>query len=355
MADDLGERTEMPTQRRLTEARGRGQVAKSQDLSAAIDLVGGLLLVIALSGVFAAGFAKVMQRVLSGEAPGDVVRAETLVDTIRWAAGEAASLAAPFLLLMAVVALIGQISQVGLLFTLYPVKPKLDRMNPISGIKRMFSRRNLVKTGVNAIKLAVVLAVICGLISMRARQIVSLPMLPVWMGVERAGLIIIEACIWLIALLVILGIIDYIFQRWQHKQDLKMTKHDVKDERRQMEGDPEMKAHRFKFAQQIALQRIQHAVPKADVVVSNPTHFAVALGYEAEAMRAPKVLAKGADFLALRIRQLAQMHGVPIVERPPLARALYAGVEVGQEIRPEHYEAVAEILAFVYRMEHRAA
>lgn len=355
MADDLGERTELPTPRRLTEARNRGQVAKSQDLSAAVDLIGGFLLIIALAGMLASGFAKVMQRVLAGEAPGDPVRAEALVDTIRWAAGEAAMMGIPFLLLMGLVAFIGQITQVGVLFTLYPLKPKGDRLNPIAGLKRMFSRRNLVKTLVNAIKLTLVLLVLSGVLYFQVTRLSSLPSLPLWMAVDQAARLIVELCLWLLLVLLVLGLIDYFYQKWQHQQDLKMTKHDVKDERRQMEGDPEMKAHRFRFAQQIAMQRIQNAVPKADVVVSNPTHYAVALGYDARTMHAPKVVAKGADFLALRIRQVARMHGVPVVERPPLARALYGGVEVGQEIRPEHYEAVAEILAFVYRMENRAA
>ena len=355
MADDLGERTEKPTTRRLSEARNRGQIAKSQDLSAAIDLIVGFLLILALSGMLASGFAKVMQRVLSGDAIGDPLTANEVKDTILWAMGEAAMLAIPFLLLMGAGALVAQVSQVGLLFTLYPLKPKPDKINPLAGLKRMVSRKNLVKTGVNAVKLILVLGVIVLVVSMQARRIVSLPMLPLWMVVEQSARMLAELCLWLLLVLLVLGIIDYVYQKWQHQQDLKMTKHDVKDERRQMEGDPEMKAHRFRFAQQIAMQRIQQAVPKADVVVANPTHFAVALGYESESMRAPRVVAKGADLMALRIRQVAQMHGVPVVERPPLARALFAGVEVGQEIRPEHYEAVAEILAFVYRMENRAA
>ncbi len=355
MAEDMGERTERPTTRRLSEARNRAQVAKSQDLSAAIDLICGFLLILALSGMLASGFAKVMQRVLSNEAIGDPLSADQVQDTFLWAMGEAAMLVVPFLLLMGAAALIGQVSQVGLLLTLYPLKPKGDRLNPLAGLKRMFSRKNLVKTGVNALKLCLVLLVIVAVVHVQSHRIVSLPLLPLWMAVEQSARLLVELCLWLLLVLLVLGIIDYVYQKWQHQQDLKMTKHDVKDERRQMEGDPEMKAHRFRFAQQIAMQRIQQAVPKADVVVSNPTHFAVALGYESDSMRAPRVLAKGADLMALRIRQVAQMHGVPVVERPPLARALFAGVEVGQEIRPEHYEAVAEILAFVYRMENRAA
>jgi flagellar biosynthetic protein FlhB len=157
----------------------------------------------------------------------------------------------------------------------------------------------------------------------------------------------------LAALLIVLAIIDYAFQRWKHEQDLKMSKQEVKEEMKRMEGDPLVKQRRARVARQLAMQRVAAAVPKADVVVTNPTHFAVALQYDTKSMRAPKVVAKGADFMAMRIRQIAAVHGIPIIERKPLARALYAGVEIGQEIPPEHYAAVAEILAYVYRLAGR--
>ncbi len=144
------------------------------------------------------------------------------------------------------------------------------------------------------------------------------------------------------------------FQRWQHKQDLKMTKHEVKEERKSMEGDPQLKGRRARMMQEIAQQKAQAEVPKADVVVTNPTHYSVALRYDAETMRAPRVVAKGVDHLALHIRHIARTHGVPIVERPPLARGLYFGVDAGREVPAEFYEAVAEVLAFVYRIEQDA-
>ena len=151
-------------------------------------------------------------------------------------------------------------------------------------------------------------------------------------------------------MLLLLGIIDFAYQRWKHAQDLKMTKQQVKDEMKQTEGDPDVKRRRMRMQQQIAMQRIAAAVPRADVVVTNPEHVSVAISYEAERMSAPIVVAKGADFVALRIRQIALANGVPIVERPPLARALYRQVAVGQEIPPDFYNAVAEILAYIYRL-----
>jgi len=160
--------------------------------------------------------------------------------------------------------------------------------------------------------------------------------------------------LWLAVILLLIGIIDWLYQRWQHKEDLKMTKQQVKDERRSMEGDPQVKGRRLRMMRDILVQQIQANVPVADVVVTNPTHFAVALRYDTETMRAPRVVAKGGDYMAQRIRLVAASAGVPIIERPPLARGLYFGTEVGQEISPVYYEAVAEILAYVYRLDNEA-
>ena len=259
------------------------------------------------------------------------------------------------MILVAVVAYASNVIQVGLLFTTEPIKPKLDKINPISGTKKLFSKRNLVKTFVNTGKLlaAGIVAILVG--ARHLEPLLSLPRLGVAQALYKIALICLEMAAWLLLLLLALAVIDLIYQRWQHIQDLKMTKQEVKDERRSVEGDPEVKKRRLRMAQEIALQRIQSAVPDADVVVTNPTHVSVAIKYDSETMRAPRVVAKGADYMALRIRTVARQTGVHIVERPPLARALYAATDVGQEISAEHYEAVAEILAYVYRLEGRAA
>jgi flagellar biosynthetic protein FlhB len=155
------------------------------------------------------------------------------------------------------------------------------------------------------------------------------------------------------AALVVLAIIDYMYQRWQHDRDMRMSKEEVKEEMRRMEGDPLVKQRRARVARQLAMQRLGTDVPKADVVVTNPTHFAIALRYDPQTMRAPKVVAKGADFMAMRIRQIAIANGVPLVERKELARGLYKAVDVGQEVPAEFYNTVAEILAYVYRLSGR--
>jgi flagellar biosynthesis protein FlhB len=353
MADDLGEKTELPSHRKLTEARDRGQVAKSQDLAAALDLIAGMILLVVFGGALARAMAGVMREVLGNPAetlnPRDI---GGLLVKLTW---ESIAVVTPVLGLLVVVAAASHIVQAGLVFTTHPLEPKFDKLNPITGVGRLFGRRNLVKSGVNVLKLFVVLGVAWLYIKSRLEQVAGLPALSTMEGAAVIGRLMIELAIWILALLLVLGAADFLFQRWQHTQDLKMTKEEVKDERRSMEGDPAVKGRRLRMMRDLAMQRINAAVPKADVIVTNPTHYSVAIQYDQGTMRAPRVVAKGVDHMAMRIRQVAMIHRVPIVERPPLARALYHEVEVGQEVSPEFYQAIAELLAYVYRLESQAA
>jgi flagellar biosynthesis protein FlhB len=355
MAEELGERTEHPTGRRLSEARSAGQVAKSQDLSSAVELLGGVLLVAICGGTAIAGLASILRRVLEGQAPGNALDPASIDALVLWIAAEGAKLAGPALLVMFAVSVLSNIVQVGWHVTSQPLAPKLDRLNPWAGLKRLFNARNLMKTGLNSLKLALVVVVAALIVRRDLPEIAALPALGLAPGMYKIGLLAGELVAWLLAIFLALGLADYAFQRWRHLQDLRMTKQEVKDERRNVEGDPDVKARRFRMAREIAMQRIRHSVPKADVIVTNPTHFSVALQYQSDRMGAPRVVAKGADELAFRIREIAVANGVPMVERPPLARGLYWGVEVGQEIRPQFYEAVAEVLAYVYRLKGKAA
>lgn len=355
MAEELGERTEQPTGRRLSEARTRGQVAKSQDLSSAIDLIGAVVLIAAFGGAALAGLGTLMRRVLEGEVAGNPLDPESLTPLVLWVAARGAWVAGPALLAMLLIACLAQYVQVGWLFTTQPLMPKFERLNPVGGLKKFVNLRNLVKTGVNVLKLGVVGVIGYLVIRGHLPGIAALPMLATAAAMYKMVLMGLELACWLLAVLLAIGLIDLAYQRWQHTKDLKMTRQEVKDERRSVEGDPEVKARRFRMARDIAMQRIQQAVPKADVIVTNPTHFSVAIKYDPSSMRAPKVVAKGADLLAFKIRHVGIAAGIPIVERPPLARGLYWSVKVGQEISPEFYEAVAEVLAYVYRIQGRAA
>ncbi len=353
MAEDLGEKTEMPSARRLREARGRGQVAKSQDLGSAIDLVGGFIALMILGGSIVAGLSGLLRYLLDDRNSGAAMDLSSLDGALRLTAVQLAVITGPFLLVMFAVSFFGQFVQVGWLFTLQPLQPKLDRLNPMSGLSRLFSRRNAMKTAVGVVKMSIIGTIGVLIVRSHTAEIASLSRLGAAAAFMLMGRILADLCIWMLAVMLVMGIVDFVYQRWQHTKDLKMTKQEVKDELRSMEGDVETKGRRLRMARQIALQRIRQSVPKADVVVTNPTHFAVALKYDADEMAAPKVVAKGADFMAFRIREIAAANGIPIVEKPPLARALYAEVDVGRAISPEFYEAVAEILAYVYRLEGR--
>jgi flagellar biosynthesis protein FlhB len=356
MAEELGERTELPTGRKLFEARQRGQIVKSADLSAALDLIGSLVLILVLGSGLVSGLAAIMRNLLQDNAaPGARLTTDSIAPTLVWTGWGALRAVGPLLVLLLLVSYLAQFLQVGWLITGQPLEPKLDRLNPVTGLKRLFSLRNLVKTTVNSLKLAVVGGVAFAVIGRDLPQVAALPLLPTAAAVALVGRLVLELAIWLLAVMLAIGLADWSYQRWQHSSDLRMTRQEVKDERRSMDGDPDVKARRLRMARDIAMQRMKQNVPKADVIVTNPTHFSVALQYDQATMRAPRLLAKGADFMAFRIREIAVASGVPIVERPPLARALFFGVEEGQEVPPEHYQAVAEILAYVYRLEGRAA
>ena len=353
MADDMGERSEAPTARRLSEARNKGQIPKSQDLSGVIALFGAMLILILFGGLLGQTMLAQMRIFLAGDPDGAWFSPDAIAPALRRSMGTAALVLAPVLGVAFVIALVGQVVQVGWVISAEPIRPKLTKLNPLAGAKRLFGKRGLAKTAINTVKLVAVLIVAWLIVMARVERLALLPAMTAMGAIAEIVRTLVLLMIVLLSLLAIIGIADYLYQRWQHTEDLKMTKQEVKDERRSMEGDPMIKGKRLEMARQIVMQRIGQSVPEADVIITNPTHFSVAIKYDTDTMRAPRVTAKGVDEVALRIRQIARTSKVPIVERPPLARALYWGIDVGQEIAPEHYEAVAEILAYVYRLEGR--
>jgi flagellar biosynthetic protein FlhB len=355
MAEDLGDRTEEASARRLSEARERGQVARSTDFSAAIILAAAVTLLWFLAGGVFSGMADLLRHGLSDQSLGLTPDTGAIIPELTLVMAQMARHVVPFMVIIAAVALAGAIYQVGWHVSATPLEPKWSRLNVVTGFKNLLGKRALVKGGLDLLKFVIVGSAVYFIISDEYESIAAVVNLDLAAGVMLSLDIIMRIVIWILVILIILGIIDLIYQQARFKKDLRMTKQEVKDERKSSEGDMEVKARRMKIARQIAMQRLALDVPKADVIVTNPTHFAVALKYDAGSMRAPKVLAKGADYLALRMRYIATSAGVPIVERPPLARALYQNIEVGKEIFPEHYEAVAEVLAYVYRLERRAA
>ncbi len=355
MAEFADEKTEDPTPRRRQEARKDGNVAKSQDLTAACMLLASVIALRFVGMRMLTGLKQLLHVTLSSSQIDNPTRADDLGGLFSFSSYMFVSSMMPLVLAVTAIGLLVVVGQVGFLVTTKPLEPNITKLSPLKGLKNMFSARAGMRLAMSLCKIFLLAALAALIIVDDLPLIIQIGDLQVGQAFTASASLVFSLALKLAALLLILGIIDYTFQKWQRERDLRMTKQELKDEMKQMEGDPMTRQRRARVARQLAMQRISQAVPKADVVVTNPTHFAVALQYESSHMNAPRVIAKGADFMAIRIRQIAAAHGIPIVERKPLARALYFGVDIGGEIPPEHYNAVAEILAYVYRLGNRQA
>jgi flagellar biosynthesis protein FlhB len=346
---DDSQKTEEPTQRKFDEARKKGQVASSRELNHWFMLSAAALVILGLGPGAVAELAAAMRPFV--EAP-HLIAAD--FDHLRLAVARllgAAALALSFALgLLAAAAAAAGLVQHGLLLSAESLKPKLEKISPLSGAKRLFSARSLTEFVKGVAKIGVVGGVGAWLLAAGldgvAATVTLDPAALLRYAHERAfGLMIgVSAVVALVA-----GA-DLLYQRFEFRKSMRMTRQELKDELKQSDGDPQVKAKLRQLRMERARRRMMAAVPTADVVVTNPTHYAVALGYDSATMSAPKVVAKGQDLVALRIRELAREHGVPVVENPPLARALHAAVELDQEIPPEHYKAVAEVIGYVLRL-----
>lgn len=350
MAENNFEKTEAPTPRRKQEARADGNVARSTDLTAAVMLLAGILALNFLGTRMMETLGHTTRVLLQSAHLSNPTRTDGLGESLYYSAYMFAVALGPIVLAIAAVGLLTSLSQVGFLLTLKPLQPNFGKLSPIKGIGNLFNMRAGMRLVMSLLKVALIGIVAAWFVVRDMPAILHIAEMTTPQAFAASGTLVYGLALKLAILLLIMAILDYSFQRWQHEQDLKMSKQDVKEEMKRMEGDPMVKQRRTRVARQLAMQRIAQAVPNADVVVTNPTHFSIALQYESGTMRAPKVIAKGADFMALRIRQIAIANGIPLVERKPLAQALYRSVEVGDEVPPEHYAAVAEILAYVYRL-----
>jgi flagellar biosynthetic protein FlhB len=350
MADDFGEKTEAPTPRRRIEAREQGNIARSPDLTAAVIIIAAMLML----NWYGDGVVRAL-RVLMTDMLGNHWVSESGTDGIGAMLFRAVSMIAlamaPLVIGIMLAGVIVNIIQVGFFFSPKRLQPRITALNPFKGLGRLFGRGNgLMSLVMNLLKLVLVALVAWSAIGGRIEQILHVQQLDFLQIFALTGAIVYTIVIRIGLLLLVLAIIDYAYQRWRNERQLRMTKQEVKDEMRRMEGDPQIKQRRRQIALQRTMQRIRKDVPTSDVVVTNPTEFAVAIKYDAETMTAPRVVAKGQGYIAQMIRQIAIENGIPILERKPLARALYKLVEVGQEIPEEFYSAVAEILAYVYEL-----
>lgn len=345
---DKHSKTEDPTPHRLEKAREEGNVFRAQEMISTGLLVAGAGTALLGMPLFFGALKQLTRRILSrADLPYTAV---SLMPFIADQLSRIMVLLAVFSALLVLVAIGCAVVQSGWVVTFQPLKPKMERVSPIKGFKRIFSLKGLVELGKSLLKVAVVAPIVYFLIAGNMDNIIGLLglSLPDVLGV--VGDLIALLLIQMITAFVVLTAIDFFYQKWQYKEDLKMTQKEVEDERKEQEGDPQMKGRRREFALELARRpRLDHAVLNSDAVVTNPTHYAVGLRYEPDASDAPQVTVKGIRKRALRIKALAAEHDVPIVENPPLARALHSTVEVEEEIPPELYPAVAAVLAEIYR------
>ncbi len=344
-----GDKSQEPTPHRRQKAREEGQVAKSQDLGSATILLIGLLVLMALGGRLIEFLGAFTTQQL-GAVPNLSIDAEGAVNAFHGVVAPLSRHLLPIMgaLLLAAVAV--NVFQVGFLFLPAKLAPDLTRLDPIKGVGRLVSLRNVVRLLFGIFKIAVIASVAYASLYGERDVILGLT----GRTVPQAAYYLVHILLWtsikIAVALLILALLDFAFQKWKHEQDLRMTPQEVREEMKNLEGNPVVLARRRQVQRELAKQRLEGAVPKADVVVTNPTELAVAIQYEPATMAAPVVVAKGAGVLARRIRQLALQQGIPLVERKPLARALYREVDINQPVPEDKYAAVAEVLAYVYQL-----
>jgi flagellar biosynthesis protein FlhB len=352
-ADDDASKTEEPSERKLGEARGKGQVWSSKELGhwfmffAMVMILGfmGASIARGVSGAVVPFFERPDQIAVDAGNLGRVLL------------GTAWEIVKPLLFpifILVVASIAAHVLQTGFLFATETVKPKLSKLSPLAGLKRIFSVASAIETAKSILKLVIIGAIVVWLLKpeiARIDQLVGMELLDALAELKDQAILLLAG---VIAAMLVLAAADVAYQRYSYYQKMRMSKQDVKEEYKQAEGDPMVKMRLRQIRMERARRRMMAAVPKATVVVTNPTHYAIALQYEPETMPAPKLVAKGVDLLAKRIRELAAEHGVPIVENPPVARALYASVELDEVVPPEHYKVVAEIISFVFKLKRKA-
>lgn len=351
-----GEKTEEPTSKKLSDARKEGQVAKSKEITNAFEMLTAFsLLYIWLEkmGTYFVGnmydiYSQIPEyiKMYDGNVPEQTINAIFIKSMSR-----VLLILAPFLLVGFVVAFVCNVVQVKWKPTTKPMKPKFNKLNPISGFKRFFSVNSIVELVKSILKIGLVSYVVYSYLKKNMPPLYLFYDLSLQQGVAQVGVLVINLGLRIALWYMIIAVLDYVYQKMKFKKDMKMTKQEVKDEYKNQEGDPQIKSKQRQRMQEASRRRMMQQLPEADVVITNPTHFAVAIKYDPDLYDAPYVVAKGADYLAQKIKETAKEHHVEIVENKPLARMLYANVEVGSVVPPELYQAVAEVLAFVYHLQ----
>lgn len=353
-----GEKTEEPTSKKLDDARKEGQVAKSKDLVQSVELIGLFLLLKVYAGTLGTKCMEIFTYVY-GMIPKilddyyGLLTVNTGMTIIRSLALKMAIIILPIFAVGFAIAFVGNVVQVKWKVTAKPMMPKLNKISPISGFKRMFSMRTLVETVKSIALILIIMVLVYTTLKDKLMMIKGLYNVSLKQAIEAIGDMVISLGLKISLFYLIVGVADFIYQKRKHHKDMMMTKQEIKDEYKNTEGDPQIKGQIRRRMQEASNRRMMQAVPTADVVITNPTHFAVALKYDPDNGNAPVVVAKGEDYLAQKIKDKAREADVEIVENKPLARMLYFNVDVGAQIPPELYQAVAEVLAYVYKIKNK--
>lgn len=353
-----GEKTEEPTAKKKTDTRKEGKVPKSKEMSSGVQLIALFLLLKFWIGHMGENFMELFGE-LYEKMPtyttywgGRIVFSDYRI-LLNGVIVKLLLQLLPFFLMGLVLSVGINMMQFKFQITTKPLKPKFSKLNPVSGVKKLFSKEKIMELLKSIAKIILIMAVVYNTIKNDWVYLVNFYKMPFNQALEAIGSIVINMGLRISLVFMVIAFADLFYERWKFKEDIKMSKQEVKDEYKNAEGDPQIKGKIRQKMREASQRRMMQDVPKADVVITNPTHYAVAIRYDANEGSAPKVLAKGADYVAQKIKEIAKENNVEIVENKPLARMLYANVEIGQEIPPELYQSVAEVLALVYKMQGR--
>jgi len=346
---DGQEKTEEPTAKKLDDSRKKGQVARSKELNTMAVTLAGAITLVSMSGYFEETFRDVMTNSFSVSRE-DLYEPMAMLHHLSNAMQDALWMLAPFFLILIVVAILSSVVLGGLAFSMEAMAPKLDKLNPISGMKRLFSAKGLMEL-VKALLKFIFIAGVTGIVLwVSMPEIIGLSQMDINAALPEVRSLVGSSFIILASTLILIALMDVPFQLWEHNRQLRMTKQEVRDEMKNTEGRPEVKGRIRTLQREMAQRRMMGEVPKADVVVTNPTHYAVALKYDQNTMGAPKVVAKGKELVAANIRKIATENDIPLIESPMLARAIYFSTELDHPIPAGLYLAVAKLLAYVFQL-----
>ena len=350
MAEDTSqEKTEEPTERRLEDSRKKGQTARSKELNILLSLMAAAIGMVFLGQYLMTDLHELLTQGLAFE-PSRIRNTDQMFEAIRGQAALGLAAIFPLLALLVFAAFLGPVALGGIVFSVEALAPKLEKISPIKGLGRMFGVQSLMELIKALSKFLLVATVAILIISQSMNTIIGLGYMSLFSALASTGDLLIWSFIGFSSVLIFVASIDVPFQLWNHNKQLKMTLQEVKDEMKESEGRPEVKSQIRRMQRQLSEQRMMDSVPMADVIITNPTHYAVALKYDQEGIGAPRVVAKGQDFMAQKIREVAQANNVPIFEAPPLARALHGMVEIGHEIPGDLFKAVAQVLAYIFQL-----